>query len=442
MKATWQCATIAALFAVTGCGGATNGTLPGPSHSATSGLTKTGGPNIVQTGSKPINWTQLNDPTTGFSNAYSIVTGSDNNMWLGNSSGGLMQVKMTGTEKLFTMTYVCNGTSSCTFVPGYGITVGSDGKFYMTGTNYNYTTSRYVIGVAAVAGSLVVHDIPSADYGGSGGLTLGPDHNVWFTEQKHVAKITPTGTITEYSYPSGATSNSYGSTTTGPDGNVWFTEYNNQIVAKVVPATGTITEYSVASLGCNPTSIVSAPDGNLYFSCSNYLGQITTSGVSARFYDPFGISYFPEGLKIGPDSNIWFADGNGAYIGEFNPTNISFTEYVPPYTGGTVYDLALGPDGNFWSPESDNKINVYLLKVLGVSPTSLSFASTGLKANLTVSEPGTTKWTATSISSGVCSVAQGSSANIFVVTAAGAGTTKITVKDAIGNSFVVPCKVK
>lgn len=66
----------------------------------------------------------------------------------------------------------------CNFTPGYGITLGSDKKFYMSGTNYDYNTSRYTLGIATIAGTVTAYDIASSDYGANGGLPLAPDHNV------------------------------------------------------------------------------------------------------------------------------------------------------------------------------------------------------------------------------------------------------------------------
>ncbi len=439
-------AFVAALLFIAGCtGGGTRGPLPSGNNDASSqaiGIS----PNVVQSGKVPINWTQFTDPPSGFGTAYSVAVGSDKNVWFGNTEGGLMQVQMSGKMKLVPLTYVYDGTSSTNFVSGYGIAVGKDKNFYMTGTDYDYNNDNYVIGVATTTGKLTVHDIKSDDYGGNGSLALGPDGNVWFTEQKHIAKITTSGAITEYAYPSGATSNSYGGVTAGPDGNVWFTEYNNGIVGKIVPSSGAITEYTLSTQGvsCNPEGIAAAADGKLYFACNGYntLGQITTSGVATKFYDAYGMTYLPEGVIEGPDGNPWFADANGAYIGEFNSSNDSFTTYVPPYTSGTVYNMALGPDGNIWSPENDNKINVYIVKTITLSPSSFAFTATGQSASMTVSEPGTSAWTATSVSPGVCSVAQGNQKSIFTVTAKGSGKTTITVKDAIGNSIAAPCSVK
>jgi hypothetical protein len=351
-----------------------------------------------------------------------------------------MRETMGMGKTLVPMMYVYSGATKTAWITGYGIAVGKDGKFYMGGTNIFYQAgicggAGYTygnIGVATTTGALAVHRTMSCDYIGSGGLTLGPDGNVWFTEQKHIGKITTAGTITEYQYPSSAASNSYGDVTTGPDGNVWFTEYNNNIVGKIVPATGKIIEYKLASssLSCNPSSIVAGKDGNLYFVCaSNELGQITTGGAAKEFYEPYGLSYLPQALVIGGDKNVWFPDGYQAYIGEFNSTMNAFTNYVPPYTSGTVYQMVHGPDNNFWAQETDLKTDVYIVDTLSLSPSSVTFTAVGQKTNVTVSEPNAPGFTATSVSPGVCSVATTAQPNVFLVTANGLGTTTITFKD-------------
>jgi len=59
-----------------------------------------------------------------------------------------------------------------------------------------------------------------------------------------------------------------------------------------------------------------------------------------------------------------------------------------------------------------------------------------------VTESGTAAWTATSSNTGVATVAQGSPASHFTVTSVAAGSAKITVSDAVGNSFVVHVTVQ
>lgn len=423
---------------VASCGGTHNSIMQSPS----------GGPvqnHVLQNGKAPINWTQFADPLQGFGINNSVFIGSDKNVYFGNTQGGLLQVQMTGKMKLITVQYTCSGSTKCNFTTGLGGTVGKDKNFYFGGTNFDSDTSKYVIGVVKTTGSATTHDIPSGDYSGNGGFSLGPDGNVWYTEQAHIAKINTAGTIAEFAYPSGATGNGLGSTTSGPDGNVWFTEYNNNIIGNINPTTKAITEFSLAAQGlsCNPSSIINGGDGNLYFVCGGQaLGQITTAGVAKVWQAGFGVSYYPQSLQLGADGNIWFASASGAYINEFNPSVLAFTTYIPPYTSGTVYQIALGPDKNFWGQESDGKTDVFITLPLTVSPSSLNFSGTGQTSNLNVSEPNTPSWTATSTSPGVCSVAPGNKASVFVVTAAGVGTTKITVKDNVGNSFVVSCKVQ
>ena len=54
-------------------------------------------------------------------------------------------------------------------------------------------------------------------------ITLGPDHNLWFTENSglKIGTINTHGVITEYPIPG---AQALLGITTGPDGNLWFTD--------------------------------------------------------------------------------------------------------------------------------------------------------------------------------------------------------------------------
>src|SRR3954468_20471652 len=96
-----------------------------------------------------------------------------------------------------------------------------------------------------------------------GGITWGPDGNLWFTEVtgNKIGKVTSSGTFTEYTV---TTANSQPTEiVSGPDGNLWFTEFNANKVAKITTA-GTITEYTLTTAGSNPRGITVGPDGNLW----------------------------------------------------------------------------------------------------------------------------------------------------------------------------------
>jgi hypothetical protein len=79
-------------------------------------------------------------------------------------------------------------------------------------------------------GIITEFPIPTAN-SSPGGITAGPDGNLWFTEcvssssgcaNGQIGRITPTGQFTEFPLPN-PNSTPQG-ITAGPDGNLWFTE--------------------------------------------------------------------------------------------------------------------------------------------------------------------------------------------------------------------------
>src|SRR5690242_3644154 len=54
--------------------------------------------------------------------------------------------------------------------------------------------------------------------------------------------------------------------TRGADGNLWATEFDHNAIARITPS-GTVTEFSLAALGAgqDPDGITSGPNGLLYF---------------------------------------------------------------------------------------------------------------------------------------------------------------------------------
>jgi len=83
------------------------------------------------------------------------------------------------------------------------------------------------------AGGAVVEFATDTGVEGPGGITVGPDGNLWFTDfdNSRIGRITQDGVITELPLPSAP---SYPRRiTTGPDGNLWFTE--NRAIGRLVP---------------------------------------------------------------------------------------------------------------------------------------------------------------------------------------------------------------
>lgn len=250
---------------------------------------------------------------------------------------------------------------------------------------------------------------------GSGGLVAivaGPDGNMWFTESGarreglgpgetgagKIGKITPTGTITEY--PLSIPYTILGGITNGPDGNLWFTETFyppfggsppalGGAIGRITP-TGTVTEFPLPKGGASPRGITAGPDGHLWFTITGYgttaIGRITTDGEITQF--PAYPQDSPYGIAAGPDGNLWFA--MYGKIGRIT-TDATITEFpLPSYEG--PYGIAAGPDGNLWFTE-DFRGRIGRITPTGVA-TQFSPLAVGYLAGIAAGPDGNVWFTA------------------------------------------------
>ena len=183
-------------------------------------------------------------------------------------------------------------------------------------------------------------------------ITPGPDGNLWFTDRgpDAVGRITPSGTITEFSSP--VNPNSYPEyIASGPDGNLWFTDQGTpRAIGRITPD-GAMTGF-VAGLqpggASEPTWIAPGPDGNVWFIDAGTIpaiGRITPSGTITEF--PSAHIGFFSYIAPGADGNMWFTEQYGA-IGRITPSG-AITEFTTGLnTGSYPLDIAPGPDGNLW----------------------------------------------------------------------------------------------
>jgi len=116
-------------------------------------------------------------------------------------------------------------------------------------------------------------------------------------------------------FPLPTQSSSPGGITAGPDGNLWFTEELGNQVGRITLA-GKITEFPVPTANSQPFGITARPDGNLWFTefDGNAIGRITPSGSFSTFGIPTANSR-PDGITAGPDGNVWFTEENVSKIG-------------------------------------------------------------------------------------------------------------------------------
>ena len=210
------------------------------------------------------------------------------------------------------------------------------------------------------------------EYGADpGAITAGPDGNLWFTERlaNRIGRITPAGAITEFSAgltdavtsPGSEYPASPSDITVGPDGNLWFTEQSGPRIGRITP-TGEITEFSAGITAVSylaDVPITAGPDGNLWFiqgapreTGGGLIGRITPAGVVTVMSPRPGV--FVGGITSGPDGNLWFTEIDG----QENGTIVRITPAGDPtafsvgITGTYPGEITAGCDGNLWFTEN------------------------------------------------------------------------------------------
>jgi len=204
------------------------------------------------------------------------------------------------------------------------------------------------------------YDVPTAA-GGQGGMTLGPDGNVWFTERAHgtVGKVTPAGAVTEYPLPH-ADSDPV-DITVGADGNLWVSDNAHAQVVRVTPS-GTGTEFALPS-GCASFGITAGPGSTVWFTeltcpgpsgSPNKVGSIDTASTSTLVEHELA-GAFPEtfGIAYGSDGNLWFAEYDNLKLSRIT-TGGTVTKFPtdPAHSYSSPTWVTAGPDGNLWFNES------------------------------------------------------------------------------------------
>jgi streptogramin lyase len=157
-----------------------------------------------------------------------------------------------------------------------------------------------------------------------------------------------TGSISEYTIP---TANSQPvSLVSGPDGALWFTEIAGDKIGRVTAA-GAVSEYAIPTANSRPDEIELGPDNNLWFAevLGNKIGRISPAGVLSEFPVPTFDSR-PTVVASGPDGNVWFTERLGNKIGRITPSG-QITEFGVPTPASRPLGIVSGPDGNLWFTE-------------------------------------------------------------------------------------------
>lgn len=139
---------------------------------------------------------------------------------------------------------------------------------------------------------------------------------------------------------------------TAPDGNLWFTERQTNKIGRLTPA-GVFTEFRIPTADSAPKGLTVGPDGALWFTESattaNKIGRITTTGVITEFPIPTASSE-PEDIASGSDGRLWFTEKATGKVGRLDPATGKVTEYP---AGVRPLRITAGPDGHMWFTRQD-----------------------------------------------------------------------------------------
>jgi virginiamycin B lyase len=186
--------------------------------------------------------------------------------------------------------------------------------------------------------------------------------NLWILDSKQnsVDRLTPSGAFTSYAIPTAQAQPL--AIAAAPDGNLWFVETGvgaqpKGKVAKVTPS-GSITEFPLpGTMTGGPWQIAVANDGSVWFLeliDGVHVGRLGTDGTFAEFR-PAGAQFL---AGIAPaDVGVWLIDTNANMVwkmGTDGSIGISTTIATGPQYSGALGVTAL--DGTFWFIHGTNGI--------------------------------------------------------------------------------------
>ena len=163
----------------------------------------------------------------------------------------------------------------------------------------------------------------------------------------------------------------------GPDGNLWFTEETGNMIGRMTPGGVVNGEFPIPTGGSAPSEIAAGPDGNLWFTefTGNKIGRITTAGTITESNVPGGGSQ-PDGIVVGPDNNLWFTQAGSNQIGRFSPATPNTIDEFPLPSARGPGDIVVGPDNRLWftaaDPNNTNNNRIGAITTAGAVTDSFS----------------------------------------------------------------------
>jgi virginiamycin B lyase len=177
------------------------------------------------------------------------------------------------------------------------------------------------------------------------------DGAIWWAGQwgNLIGRIDPaTGAMTEYPLPESALPHTV---TLDDAGNVWYTGNKNGTVGMLDPRTGAITEHPMPDPAAkDPHTAVFDADGILWFTLqqSNMIGRLDPTSGDIRLVTMETPDARPYGIKIDALGTPWVACNGSNCLVRVDPETMALTEIELPVPETTVRRLDIAADGMIW----------------------------------------------------------------------------------------------
>jgi virginiamycin B lyase len=281
--------------------------------------------------------------------------------------------------------------------------VASDGIWFTDGSNH-------AIGnLNPSTGNILEYAIPSGAFPLF--LQVASDGSKWFSETTGLGRLSPDGTIAEWTVALEHPDDNIEQLSIDPGGNIWFVERNfdgvgpagTNKVRRLNPKTNIISTYMVPTFGGNPAGVQANPDGTVWVSeyfanafallfpnvaphtdevvVPNSHSGVSSSGrvpvtdlgpqkgvrtaetPSIQFAKPsftLGWIEYPiptpdtecEDMQVDRFGRLWY-EGDTGYLGMLNPYAAVFTQYPIPSANSGYYNIVLDQQTNgLWFTEA------------------------------------------------------------------------------------------
>jgi virginiamycin B lyase len=177
------------------------------------------------------------------------------------------------------------------------------------------------------------------------------DGSIWWAGQwgNLIGRIDPaTGEMTEYPLPANAKPHTV---VLDEAGSVWYTGNKNGTVGKFDPSTEQITEYKMPDPAAkDPHTAVFDQDGILWFTLqlSNMIGRLDPASGEVDLVTMPIEGARPYGIKIDAEGNPWFACNGSNCLVEVDPATMDLNIVELPIPETTVRRLDIAEDGTIW----------------------------------------------------------------------------------------------